>query len=60
MAVARSYTGEKSTILVAGTCGMGGLTLNGFPFRQDSGVALLGLNAAGEPGLTWATGPGLR
>src|SRR5438105_1939440 len=57
VAVARSYTGENSTILVAGTCGIGGLALNGFPFRKDSGVALLGLNAAGEPALTWATGP---
>lgn len=57
VAVARSYTGENSTILVAGTCGIGGLTLNGFPFRRDSGVALLGLNAGGEPALTWASGP---
>ncbi|HEY8716555.1 MAG TPA: alkaline phosphatase, partial [Candidatus Acidoferrum sp.] len=57
VAVARSYTGENSTILVAGNCGIGGLALNGFPFRRDSGVALLGLNAAGEPALTWATGP---
>src|SRR5450432_61160 len=57
VAVARSYTGKNSTILVAGNCGIGGLALNGFPFRRDSGVALLGLNAAGEPALTWATGP---
>ena len=57
VAIARSYTGENSTILVTGNCGIGGLTLNGFPFRRDSGVALLGLNASGEPALTWATGP---
>ena len=57
VAVARSYMGENSTILVAGNCGIGGLALNGFPFRRDSGVALLGLNAAGEPALTWASGP---
>jgi alkaline phosphatase len=57
IAVARSYMGENSTILVAGNFGIGGLSLNGFPFRRDSGVALLGVNSSGEPALTWATGP---
>jgi hypothetical protein len=33
------------------------MNLNGFPFRKDTGVALLGLNSAGDPWLTWATGP---
>jgi len=55
--LARSYMGENSTILVAGNFGIGGLSLNGFPFRRDSGVALLGVNSSGEPALTWATGP---
>ena len=36
---------------------IGGLSLNGFPFRKDSGIALLGLNSAGQPWITWATGP---
>jgi len=31
--------------------------VNGFPFRKDSGIALLGLNPSGEPWMTWATGP---
>ena len=57
VAVRASYTGENSTILVAGNFGIGGLALNGFPFRRDKGIALLGVNAAGEPALTWATGP---
>ncbi len=57
VAVARSYTGENSTILVAGNFGIGGLSLNGTPFRRDNGVALLGVNSSGEPALTWATGP---
>ncbi|MGH8094477.1 MAG: alkaline phosphatase [Chthoniobacterales bacterium] len=57
IAVAGNYVGEKSTILVAGNFGIGGLSLNGFPFRWDSGVALLGINSSGEPALTWATGP---
>lgn len=57
IATARDYTGENSTILVTGNLGIGGLSLNGFPFRRDSGVALLGVNSSGEPALTWATGP---
>jgi alkaline phosphatase len=57
VAVARSYTGDNSMILVTGNFGIGGLSLNGFPFRRDSGVALLGVNSSGEPALTWATGP---
>jgi alkaline phosphatase len=57
IAVAQSYTGENATILVAGNLGIGGLSINGFPFRRDSGVALLGVNSSGEPALTWATGP---
>ena len=60
VAVARSYTGENSTLLVTGNLGIGGLALNGFPFRRDRGIALLGVNAAGEPALTWATGPNGR
>jgi alkaline phosphatase len=57
VAVARNYAGQKSTIIVCGDVAIGGLSLNGFPFRQDSGIALLGFNAAGQPWLTWATGP---
>jgi len=55
--VARSYGGEKSTIIVCGDVALGGLNLNGFPFRKDSGIALLGFNSAGQPWITWATGP---
>jgi alkaline phosphatase len=57
LATARRYAGPKSTILACGDVGIGGLSLNGFPFRKDSGIALLGLNSAGQPWLTWATGP---
>ncbi len=35
--IARSYGGPKSTIIVCGDLAMGGLSLNGFPFRKDSG-----------------------
>jgi alkaline phosphatase len=57
LATARRYAEAKSTILTCGDVGIGGLSLNGFPFRRDSGIALLGLNSAGQPWLTWATGP---
>ncbi|HEY6071108.1 MAG TPA: alkaline phosphatase [Chthoniobacterales bacterium] len=57
VATAQRYAGPKSTIIVCGDTGIGGLHLNGFPFRKDSGIALLGLNPSGEPWMTWATGP---
>jgi alkaline phosphatase len=57
VAVARRYAGQKSTIIVCGDVAIGGMNLNGFPFRKDSGIALLGLNSAGQPWITWATGP---
>jgi alkaline phosphatase len=55
--VARSYGGPKATIVVCGDAAIGGLSLNGFPFRKDSGISLLGFNSAGQPWITWATGP---
>ena len=57
VAVARNYGGPKSTIIVCGDAAIGGMSLNGFPFRKDSGIALLGFNSAGQPWITWATGP---
>jgi alkaline phosphatase len=57
VAVARRYAGQKSTIIVCGDVAIGGMNLSGFPFHKDSGIALLGLNSAGEPWITWATGP---
>ena len=55
--VARSYAGSRSTVIVCGDLAIGGLSLNGSPFRKDSGIALLGFNSAGQPWITWATGP---
>src|SRR5438552_2271679 len=57
VALARRYAGQKSTIIICGDVAVGGMTLNGFPFRHDNGIALLGLNSAGQPWITWATGP---
>jgi alkaline phosphatase len=57
LAIARRYAGGKSTIFLCGDVGIGGLNLNGYPFRKDRGIAVLGLNSAGDPWLSWATGP---
>src|SRR6202030_3682322 len=57
LSTAQRYAGPKSTIVMCGDTAIGGLHANGFPFRKDSGIALLGLNPAGQPWLTWATGP---
>ena len=57
VAVARRYAGEKATIVVCGDVGVGGLHLNGMPFRTDRGIAVLGLNSAGDPWFSWASGP---
>jgi alkaline phosphatase len=57
VAVAQRYAGGKSAILVCGDVAIGGLSLNGYPFRKDRGIAVLGLNSAGDPWFSWATGP---
>jgi alkaline phosphatase len=57
LAVAQRYAGGKSAIFVCGDVGIGGLNLNGYPFRKDRGIAVLGLNSAGDPWFSWATGP---
>jgi alkaline phosphatase len=60
VAAARSYAGENSLIIVAGKQSVGGLSLNGYPFRNDKGIAVTGINPQGVPSLTWATGPGSK
>jgi alkaline phosphatase len=57
VAIARQYAGGKTAIFVCGDVGVGGPTLNGYPFRKDRGIAVLGLNSAGDPWFSWATGP---
>jgi len=51
------YAGGKALIVAVGKHDIGGLTLNGYPLRDDHGVALLGTNASGVPSITWSTGP---
>ncbi len=57
VATAVRYAGDRTLIVAAGKHAVGGLTLNGYPLRQDHGIALLGINPAGYPALTWSTGP---
>lgn len=58
VATALAYAGDKALVVVAGRTNPGGLRLNGYPFRNDKGAAVLGINAQGVPSLTWSTGPG--
>lgn len=58
VAEAVRFAGKDSLIIVAGKRNVGGLRLNGYPFRKDNGAALLGTNAQGVPSFTWSTGPG--
>jgi len=57
IAEALNYAGEKSLIIAVGRRATGGMSLNGYPLRQDRGVGLLGTNSFGYPAITWATGP---
>ena len=58
IAVARQYAGPNALIVVTGKQNLGGMRMNGSPFRNDKGVAVLGINAQGVPSITWSTGPG--
>jgi alkaline phosphatase len=58
VATALSFAGADSLVLVVGKQSIGGLRLNGYPFRDDKGVAVVGINTQGIPSMTWSTGPG--
>jgi len=58
VATARRYAGDNALIIVTGRETIGGLQLNGYPFLGDKGVAILAVNAQGNPSLCWSTGPG--
>ncbi|HEX4083780.1 MAG TPA: alkaline phosphatase [Chthoniobacteraceae bacterium] len=57
LATALRYSGENSVVIAAGLHATGGMTMNGYPLRQEHGVGLLGVNALGYPAICWATGP---
>lgn len=54
---AKQYAGDNTLILAAGKQNPGGLRMNGYPFKTDSGMSVLGINARGIPSVTWSTGP---
>lgn len=56
--VAIEYSGDNTMIVACGKQSVAGFRLNGFPFRNDRGVSILGKNAQGVPFITWSTGPG--
>lgn len=58
VSTALEYAGDEALIIVAGKQALGGLRLNGFPFRNDKGAGVLGINAQGVASITWSTGPG--
>jgi alkaline phosphatase len=58
VATALSFAGADSLVLVVGKQSIGGLRLNGYPFRDDKGVAVVGINTQGIPSMTWSTRPG--
>jgi alkaline phosphatase len=57
IATALQYAGDKAVVMAVGNHATGGMTMNGYPLRQEHGVGLLGVNAFGYPAIAWATGP---
>lgn len=60
IATAIAYAGERSLIVAVGRNNTGGFSMNGYPLRQDKGIALLGPTPEGHPTITWATGPNAK
>jgi alkaline phosphatase len=55
---ALSFAGDKALIIVTGKQSVGGLRMNGYPFKNDRGMSVVGMNPQGMPSITWSTGPG--
>jgi alkaline phosphatase len=58
VATALSYAGNDALIVVTGKQSLGGLRMNGYPFKNDRGMAVIGTNPQNIPSITWSTGPG--
>lgn len=56
--VALTYAGKNALIIVTGKQSVGGLRMNGYPFKNDRGMSVVGTNPQGLPSITWSTGPG--
>jgi len=57
IATALNYAGANALVMAVGEHATGGMTMNGYPLRQEHGAGLLGVNAFGYPAIAWATGP---
>ncbi|MGA3172118.1 MAG: alkaline phosphatase [Chthoniobacteraceae bacterium] len=57
ISTALHYAGDNVVVIATGIHATGGMTLNGYPLRQEQGVGLLGVNASGFPAISWASGP---
>ena len=57
VAAALKEAGDKALVLAVGRHGTGGLTMSGYPLRRQKRAEFLGLDPAGYPYLSWATGP---
>ncbi|MGF1656378.1 MAG: alkaline phosphatase [Verrucomicrobiales bacterium] len=55
--VARGMAERNSLVVVCGLRSVGGMSLNGYPFREESGAAIFGINSYGIPSIAWASGP---
>lgn len=58
VATALQYAGEKALVIVTGKQSVGGMRMNGFPFKNDRGMSVIGINSQNLPFITWSTGPG--
>lgn len=55
---ALGYAGKNALIIVTGKQSVGGLRMNGYPFKNDRGMSVIGTNPQNIPFITWSTGPG--
>ncbi|HEY8899759.1 MAG TPA: alkaline phosphatase [Chthoniobacterales bacterium] len=55
---ALQYAGDKALIIVTGKQSVGGFRMNGYPFKNDRGMSVIGINPQTLPFITWSTGPG--
>jgi len=58
VSAARQYAGDKALLIVTGKQSVGGLRMNGYPFKNDRAMSVVGMNPQGIPSITWSTGPG--
>jgi alkaline phosphatase len=55
---ALEYAGNDALVIVTGKQSVGGLRMNGYPFKNYRGISTVGMNPQGIPSITWSTGPG--